>query len=186
MKQAIQTAAAIGALMAAMNGQARADLVLSGPDSSDGTYSTAGLSAVATGGDTVSSGGVTGISLWGLLGGTNACSVKHRPSMATSPASTPAGDNDKNAILRYYLLATSAGGQQSVVSLGEIDPNFGGTAATRAFIAFQNTGSTLLTAPDLIVPALPAGISPMSRTCNSCRSPRCRQYQCRQEGNPPA
>ncbi len=154
MKQAIQTAAAIGALMAAMNGQARADLVLSGPDSSDGTYSTAGLSAVATGGDTVSSGGVTGISLWGLLGGANA-SGSTSPVYGGITTSTPAGDNGKNAILRYYLLATSAGGQQSVVSLGEIDPNFGGTAATPAFIAFQNTGSTLLTAPDLIVPGAP-------------------------------
>ena len=36
--------------------------------------------------------------------------------------STPAGDNGKNAILRYYLVATNATGQQSDVSLGEVDP----------------------------------------------------------------
>ena len=54
--------------------QARADVPLLGPDSNDGSYSTAKLSGVATGGDTVSSGGLIGVSLWGLLGGANSAS----------------------------------------------------------------------------------------------------------------
>jgi hypothetical protein len=118
-----------------------ADVVLAGPDSADGSYSTAALSAVATGGDTVNSGGLTGISLWGFLGG----------GLVTS---TPAGDNTNNPILRYYIVATNASGAQSVVSLGEIDPNFG-TASPAAFVAFQNTGSSLLATPSLIVPNQP-------------------------------
>jgi PEP-CTERM motif len=41
---------------------------------------------------------------------------------------------------------------KSVVSLGEIDPRFGGTAAVPAFVAFQSTGGGLLASPELIVP----------------------------------
>jgi len=108
------------------------------------------LSGVATGGDTVSSGGLTGISLWGLLGGANSSSPTS-PTYGAITTSTPAGDNGKNAILRYFLVATGAGGQQSIISLGEIDPNFGGTAAVPAFVAFQG-GSGLLGSPELIVP----------------------------------
>ncbi len=154
MKQALRVATVIGVLTATAGGQAWADVVLSGPDSNALTYSTAALSAAATSGDTVSSGGVTGISLWGLLGGANAASSTS-PTYGDITTSTPSGDNGKNAILRYYLLATSADGRESVVSLGEIDPNFGGTAATADFIAFRNTGSTLLTAPELVVPGAP-------------------------------
>ena len=40
--------------------------------------------------------------------------------------STPAGANGKNAILRYYVVA-SGGGATSVFSLGELNPLFGGT-----------------------------------------------------------
>ncbi len=65
--------------------------------------------------------------------------------------STPGGDNGKNAIFRYYLLATGLGGQQSIISLGEIDPNFGGTAVPPPFVAFQN-GSGTLASPELVVP----------------------------------
>jgi len=139
-----------GVLATATAGQARADVLLSGPDNNDGSYSTAALSSVATGGDTVSSGGLTGISLWGLLGGANSSSPTS-PTYGAITTSTPTGDNGKNAILRYYLLATGAGGQQSVISLGEIDPNFGGTAPVPAFVAYQG-GSGLLTSPQLIVP----------------------------------
>ena len=137
----------------AATGQARADVVLSGPDGNDGSYSTSALSTTATGGDTVSSGGLTGISLWGLLGGANSSSPTS-PTYGAITTSTPSGDNGKNAIFRYYLLATGTGGQQSVVSLGEIDPNFGGTAPIPAFVAFQNTGG-LLAAPQLIMPGAP-------------------------------
>jgi len=117
-----------------------ADVVLGGPDTADGSYSTAALSATATGGDTVTSGGLTGISLWGFLGG----------GLITN---TPAGDNTNNPILRYYIVATDASGNQSVVSLGEIDPNFG-TASPAAVVAYRNTGGLLAT-PSLIVPNQP-------------------------------
>ena len=52
-------------------------------------------------------------SLWSLVGGVN--------------VTTPAGDNGKNAILRYYVVATGTDGTRSVFSLGEINPSFGGT-----------------------------------------------------------
>jgi hypothetical protein len=149
MKRTICALSVIG-LMTAAGGPARADVVLSGPDANAGSYSTSALAGVANGGDTVSSGGLTGITLWGLLGGANAATPTS-PNYGAITTSTPSGANGKNAILRYYLLGTSGGGQRSVVSLGEIDPNFGGTAAVAPFVAFQNGGG-LLAAPQLVVP----------------------------------
>jgi hypothetical protein len=150
MNGASRIIAVSGILATAVGFQARADVVLSGPDSNDGSYSTTQL-ATAAGGNTVSSGGLTGISLWAFLGGANAANSGAAVYGAIT-TSTPAGDDGKNAILRYYLVATNATGQQSVVSLGEIDPNFGGTAATPAFIAYQNTpGGT----PELVLPNQP-------------------------------
>jgi hypothetical protein len=139
------------ALTALSLGTARADLVLSGPTSTAGSYSTAELQSAASAGDMVSSGGLTGISLWGLLGGA-ASSSPFAPVYGDITTSTPAGLNNKNAILRYYLAATSATGQVSVISLGEIDPSFGGTQSTPAFIAYGQTGGGLLATPELEVP----------------------------------
>jgi len=136
--------AGVAGLLAVADGQAQA-VVLTGPDSNDGNYSSANLAGIATAGDTVNDGTVTGISLWSLLGG----------ATGGITTSTPAGDNSKNAILRYYLLATGAGGQQSVVSLGEINPSFGGTAALPDFVAYQATGGGLLATPELVVPGAP-------------------------------
>jgi hypothetical protein len=152
MKRAARVAGMAG-LLAATYGQAQA-LVLSGPDSNDATYSTATLAGIATAGDTVNNGTLTGISLWGLLGGASAASPT-TASYGAITTSTPAGDNGKNAILHYYLLATGSGGQQSVISLGEIDPSFGGTAAQPAFVAYQATGGGLLASPELVVPGAP-------------------------------
>jgi len=150
MKNTIR-ALALAGLVTTLASHADADVVLSGPDNNDGSYSTSALSAAANGGDTVNSGGLTGISLWGFLGGANASSPTS-PVYGAITTSTPAGDNGKNAILRYYLVASNATGQQSVVSLGEIDPNFGGTAASPAFLAYKNTGGSLLSQPELVVP----------------------------------
>src|SRR5580698_9706773 len=58
MHQSLRIMAVFGALTAATAGQVRADVLLSGPDSNDGSYSTAQLSSAATSGDTVSSGGL--------------------------------------------------------------------------------------------------------------------------------
>lgn len=152
VKHVVRVAGVVG-LLAAAHGHAQT-VVLSGPDSNDSTYSTNQLGQFATVSDTVNSGGLTGISLWGLLGGANAASSTS-PNYGAITTSTPAGDNGKNAILRYYLLATGPGGQQSVLSLGEIDPNFGGTAALPDFVAYQATGGGLLGAPELVVPSAP-------------------------------
>jgi hypothetical protein len=133
-------------------GAARADVVLSGPDANDGTYSSSSLAAAATASDTASSGTLTGISLWGLLGGSPASSPTS-PIYGAITTSTPAGDNGKNAILRYYLVATGSSGT-SVISLGEIDPSFGGTGTIPDFVAYQSTGG-LLAAPELVVPGAP-------------------------------
>jgi hypothetical protein len=151
MNSVLRLLAVTGLLTATLTAHAWADVVLSGPDSNAGSYSTAALSAAATGGDTVNAGGLTGISLWGFLGGANA-SGPTSPVYGAITTSTPNGQNGKNAILRYYLVATNGTGQQSVLSLGEIDPNFGGTASPAPFIAFKNTGGNLLSAPALVVP----------------------------------
>jgi hypothetical protein len=69
-----------------------------------------------------------GTTLWSLVGGVT--------------TSTPPGDNSKNAILRYYVVATNRAGGKSVFSLDEIDPDFGGTSAA-PFIAVSGTNYTL-------------------------------------------
>jgi PEP-CTERM motif len=132
---------------------ARADVLLSGPTSNAGSYSSAQLASIATAGDTVNAGGLTGITLWGLLGGA-ASSSPTSPIYGDITTTTPSGDNGKNAILRYYVVG-AGGGQASIVSLGEINPSFGGTSATPAFVAFQATGGSLLAQPELIVPGQP-------------------------------
>jgi len=152
-----------GALAAALTGgmmwapyPATADpiITLTGPTSNAGTIDL----SMADGqyGGPVTVGSVTGYSLWGLLG--------------TITTTTPAGDNGKNAILRYYVLATGANGDQSLISLGEIDPNFSGSATPDLVTVSGNTASlaftllgaagrdvTNLTSLQLLsVPALPA------------------------------
>src|SRR4029077_16866851 len=80
---------------------------------------------------------------------------------------TPAGDNAKDAILRYYVLATSSGGSQSLISLGEINPSGSATpdlvtsSGNTASLVFTKSGAsgrdvTGLTSLQLLsVPALP-------------------------------
>jgi hypothetical protein len=149
-----RTIVASGVLAACFALQAKADVVLTGPDSDDGSYSTTALANLAGTDGTAAAGGLTGIPLWAFLGGANASSSTS-PVYGAITTSTPSGDNGKNSILRYYLVATNAIGQQSVVSLGEIDPNFGGTASPAPFIAYTNTGGSQLAAPALIVPSQP-------------------------------
>lgn len=106
-----------------------------------GSYTLQDLSNVGVAVGTVSSGGLTGVPLWSLLGGTAAGT-----SDVLTP--TPAGDNAKNAILRSYFLATTVTGMQSIISAGEIDPFFGGTATVPDFIAFSGTDGK----PELVLP----------------------------------
>jgi hypothetical protein len=142
MRLAHGMTAAAGVLIGLAAAPAHADVALSGPDSNAGSYSVPALQAAAASDGTATDGSLTGVSLWGLLGGASGGVL----------TSTPAGDNGKNAILRYYVVGTSATGQQSVVSLGEIDPNFG---TTSAFIAYQHSGGGLLSAPELVVAGAP-------------------------------
>jgi hypothetical protein len=155
VRKSLWVIAVIGSVMSLAGGAARADVMLSGPDGNDGSYSTAALAGLANVSDTVGYGGLTGISLWGLLGGADASSPT-APIYGAITTSTPPGDNGKNAILRYYLVAAGGNGAQSVVSLGEIDPSFGGTAPVSAFVAFAGAGNALLAAPQLVVPGMTA------------------------------
>jgi hypothetical protein len=153
MKQAFWLVASSALLATAFGFQAKADLVLGGPDSTDGSYSTARLAATANPGDTKSAAGFTGISVWGLLGGATPASGS--PGVYGAITTAPGGSNPKNTILRYYLVATGGSGQQSVVSLGEIDPTFGNGPSVNAFVAYRNTGGSELATPSLIVPGQP-------------------------------
>jgi hypothetical protein len=157
MKQFVRGTAMLAVAAIWFAQAARADVVLSGPDSNDGSYSSSALAGFAAANSSAavvdSTDGYDGVSVWGLLGGAPASSPTS-PTYGGITTSTPVGDNGKNAILRYFLVATDAAGNQSVVSLGEIDPSFGGTGATPAYIAYATTPS-LGVAPSLIVPGQP-------------------------------
>jgi hypothetical protein len=109
------------AMLSGQSALAQADVTLSGPDTNAGTLN---LSA----GDTYS--------LWSLLAGSTSSTTTTNPDGSTTMTyggisiTTPAGDNSKNSILHDYLLATDANGGHSLISLGEIDPNFVGTTAS--------------------------------------------------------
>jgi hypothetical protein len=66
----------------------------------------------------------SGNTLWGLVGGVTTGSAK-------------------NDILRYYAVATGTDGSRSVFSLGEIDPNFSGSA-NAPYVTFTGTGYSLI------------------------------------------
>ena len=57
------------------------------------------------------------------------------PGLLTNPAA-------KNDILNYYLLATGNDGYQAILSLGELDPMFGG-AGSPDLIAYMEDGAPL-------------------------------------------
>jgi len=123
---------------------ADAIITLSGPTSNAGAINLS--TADGQYGGLVTVGDTTGYSLWGLLGGANASSPIS-PIYGAITTSTPAGYNGKNAILRYYVLATSSNGTQSLVSLGEIDPNFSGSANPDLVTFSGNTASLAFTLP---------------------------------------
>ena len=146
--------AALAMAWASHPATADAIITLSGPTSNAGAINLS--TADGNYGGLVTVGTTTGYSLWGLLG--------------TITTSTPPGDNGKNAILRYYVLATGSNGSQSLISLGEINPTFTGTANPDLVTVSGNTASLAFTLPGaaardvtnltslqlLSVPALPA------------------------------
>ena len=60
---------AFGFALAIQAAASAGTVTLTGPDANIGTYSSQDLANKANAGNTVTSGGLTGISLWGLLGG---------------------------------------------------------------------------------------------------------------------
>jgi hypothetical protein len=154
---------------------ADAIITLTGPTSNAGTIDLS--TADGQYGGLVTVGGVTGYSLWGLLGGANASSPTS-PIYGAITTTTPPGDNGKNAILPYYVLATGDNGSQSLVSPGEIDPNFTGSATPDLVTFSGNTASLAFTPPGaggrdltnltslqlLSVPALPQVANPQPST----------------------
>jgi FG-GAP-like repeat len=142
----------------AAGGAAQAgSITLTGPTTKAGTYSPSDLATIGAANPSlvVTSGGLTGVSLWGLLGGA-AASSPTSPVYGSITTSTPPGHNAKNAILHYYVVGTGTDGSQSVVSGGQIDPSFGATG-TQVFVAYQNAGGPQLTTPQFVVPGGPAG-----------------------------
>ena len=135
------TAIVMFVLLAFGTGARAAPLSLSG-SVSGGTFSIGLLQSLGSTTETVTVGSVTnnytGVPLWSLLGGT---------ADGTSNVIPGTG---KNAILRNYILAGGEGGAQSLISLGEINPLFGGTG-TPYLVAYAKNG-TDLTAPQLIAP----------------------------------
>src|SRR5262245_54183246 len=110
---------------------AAAPLFLSGALTNAGTsYTIPQLQSL--GNTSVSVGGTTyvGVPLWSLLGGT---------STGASNIVTSGGGN--NPILRNYVLASGSDGSRSIVSIGEINPLFGGSG-TPYLVAYQADGTT--------------------------------------------
>src|SRR5215472_19042238 len=132
-------ALAIGTLCAPQVATADAVITLAGPTANAGTIDLS--TADGEYGGLITAGGVTGYSLWGLLGGANA-SNPNSPIYGAITTSTPPGFNGKNAILRYFVLATGINGSQSLISLGEIDPNFSGSA-TPDLVTFSGSTASL-------------------------------------------
>src|SRR5579862_2097992 len=114
-------------------------LTVSGQITNPGAYTIGQLQGLGGVGETVGGNSYVGVSLWSLLGGT---------SSGTSNVITSGGGN--NPILRNYVLATDSSGSVSAISVGELDPLFGGTGLPY-LVAYQRNGVTLAT-PELIVP----------------------------------
>jgi hypothetical protein len=158
----------VAAIALVLSGSAKADsLTLTGSTSNQGTYSSAQLETKATSSNTVVTlGDLTGISLWGLLGGANPTAVMPNPNgpgtirnYGAITTFNPAGANtNPNYDLRYFVVGTGSSGATSVVSLGQVDPNFVGTGGPTPFVAYQNSAG-LLSTPQLVIPNGPAGSS---------------------------
>ena len=168
----VLTAALVsGMLWAPAATMANAIVSLSGATGNAGTIDFSTTPSTAYGG-LVTVGNATGYSLWGVLGGAKASSPTS-PIYGAITTSTPTGYNGKNAILRYYVLATNSSGGQSLISLGEIDPSFTGSSTPDLVTLSGNTASLVFTLPGaagrditgltslqlLSVPALPQVIN---------------------------
>ena len=138
MKPLLLTLSAAWLLIVTRGSPAQADIILSGPDSNDGSYSTAALQSDA-GANTVNSGGLTGISLWAFLGGANATSptspvygaitTSTQPGMNAKeldPALLPGGDQRVRATIGHF-----DGRSRSVFLLHAIQSGLSGVSEHR-------------------------------------------------------
>lgn len=116
-----------------------APVTLSGELSATGDLSIAQLQALGSTAEAVGADTYVGVPLWNVLGGTSA---------GASNIITTGGGN--NAILRSFVMATGSGGQRSLISVGEINPLFGGVGQP-TLVAYQKNGVVLDT-PQLILP----------------------------------
>src|SRR5262252_3433922 len=91
-------------------------LTLSGERTTPRTFTIMQLQSLGSVSENVNGDSYTGVPLWSFLGGA---------ANGNSNIITSGGGN--NPILRNYLLATDLDGSKSVVSVGDIDPLFGGT-----------------------------------------------------------
>jgi hypothetical protein len=158
------------AVMVLFGANARAGSVaLTGPDGQDGSYSPAQLAGLANASDTVSNGVLTGISLWGLLGGSDTATSSTNAAGTTKDYGqiatfNPTGANSNpNYDLRYYVTGTGSNGT-TAVSLGQIDPGFVGTSQPVPFVAYQTAGGAALAAPELVIPGGPSGSTILNLT----------------------
>src|SRR5262245_11552031 len=125
--------AVVAALVAAIAPAHAGSVVIGGSDLLAGSsFTTAQIAAQANAGNTINSGGLTGISLWSFLGGSTTTTSTPTAGGITKTYGkivtfNPTGANSNpNFDLRYYAVATGSTGAKSVVSLGQIDPGFVG------------------------------------------------------------
>ena len=119
---------AVGLLL---RGEAAAvPLTLNGAVTNDGaTFSIADLQGFASISVSVGPDTFTGVPLWTFLGGNDTGTTSNVTTNIPVPGSSPTPNTNPNVILRYAVLATGADGSQSLLSVGEFNPRFGGTGA---------------------------------------------------------
>jgi hypothetical protein len=111
-----------------------------------GSYSSSALQTLAGAAgqqQTIGADTYTGISLWTLLGGAD----------GIVPNGTGTGNNP---LLRDFVTVTAGNGSRSLISVGEIDPRFGGFGSDPVLVAYKK-GNDLLDTPVLIEREDPAG-----------------------------
>jgi hypothetical protein len=117
--------AAAPATAAGVGGGVSASFAVSGKVGTAKSFTAADLKGLTASPDVTVGGNVySGVSLWSLLNGLG---------LPTTP---------KNATLGMYAVVTGSDGYRAVLSLGEIDPGFGGKAA---MVAYQMNGVDLTT-----------------------------------------
>jgi uncharacterized protein with beta-barrel porin domain len=108
----------------AFTGGNSSQLTVTGQVTAAQTFTLAGLQALPATTLTAGGGAYTGVNLWTLL---------TKVGVVTNPTI-------KNNILTDYVVATGTDGYQAIVSLGEIDPNFGNQPD---LVAYALNGGTL-------------------------------------------